>query len=213
MEVELQYAYEGDEQTVVPTELAGLNLAGSDTVTITDAYFDSERLELRTAGCNLRIRFTEGHGSVCLTWKGPARRTRRGGKVRPEVELPLRDVPASGDEIVQLLQRHGIDRLVEKATGLNGGLELHEIGRLRNARSRHTYVTGLHRLELTWDHLEYPTGPAELRVEVEVKSKHAGRYLERADSELRRLFDGELRPAKRGKVQELCTRLYPELLS
>ena len=140
METELQYVYGGDDPPIVPTELAGLTLAGSDTVRLTDTYFDAERLDLREAGCNLRIRVTDGRDSPCLTWRGPSKRRRTGGKKRTEVELPIQTIPGSGEEILRLLDRHGVDRLMQQATGLGGDLELIEIGRLRNARSRHTYV-------------------------------------------------------------------------
>lgn len=90
-------------------------------------------------------------------------------------------------------------------------MELHAIGQITNERSRHAYVQGLHRLELTWDQLEYPVGPPETRVEVEVKSKFAKRSL--AEKELNELFKADLEAPARGKVRELCTRLYPELVS
>jgi hypothetical protein len=73
-------------------------------------------------------------------------------------------------------------------------------------------VRGLHRLELTWDQLEFPVGPPETRVEVEVKSKLAERYLAQAEEDLRSLFEDDLEAPPRGKVRELCTRLYPELV-
>jgi len=212
MEIELQYVYEGDLQPSVPTELAGLKLAGSDSFALTDTYFDDDRLALRRAGCVLRVRVDDSRPAALLAWKGPSKREGRRRK-RHEVELPIPAVPTEHAELERLLREHGIDRLIRKAAGLDGDIELHEIGQLRNDRSRHTYVQGLHRLELTWDRLEFPTGPAETRVEVEVKSRHAHRYLEQADEELRRLLGADLRPVSRGKVRELCERLYPELLA
>jgi hypothetical protein len=46
-----------------------------------------------------------------------------------------------------------------------------------------------------------------------LKSDHTELYLEEADAELRRLFGDDLVPAERGKVRELCDRLYPELVA
>ena len=78
-------------------------------------------------------------------------------------------------------------------------LELHVIGRIKNERSRHTYVQGMHRLERTWDQLEYPVGPPQTRMEVEVKSKLAERYLAQAEEELRALFEDDLEAPPCGK--------------
>src|SRR5262249_55441697 len=131
--------------------------------------------------------------------------------VRAEIELPITAPPAGGEELLMLLSRHGIDRLIRQA-GIDDPGRLHAIGELRNDRSRHTYVRGLLRLELTWDRLEYPIGRRETRVEVEAKSRSALRYLTLADEELRRLFADDLDSPRRGKVKELCARLYPELV-
>jgi hypothetical protein len=40
LEVELQDVYDGDAQPLVPIELADMSLAGSDTVALTDTYFE-----------------------------------------------------------------------------------------------------------------------------------------------------------------------------
>jgi hypothetical protein len=121
-------------------------------------------------------------------------------------------VPDKPEVPAALLDRHGIDRLISDASGLAKPFDLHAIGQITNDRSRHAYVQGLHRLELTWDRLEYPVGPPETRIEVEVKSKFAERYLSRAQRELRELFEDDLETPARGKVRELCARLYPEVV-
>jgi hypothetical protein len=128
------------------------------------------------------------------------------------VQLPISEVPDGSEALAALLDRHGIDRLISKASKINGTSPLRAIGQITNERSRHTYVQGLHRLELTWDQLDYPVGPRETRLEVEVKSKLAERFLARAQDELLELFGKNLDVPLRGKVRELCTRLYPELL-
>lgn len=212
IEIELQYVYRGDAQPVVPTRLAELPLARSDSFTLVDTYLDTEQLDLRRVGCSLRIRVSDGDARARLTWKGPSRRWRKRGKKRTEVEVPIDGVPDGGEAVATLLERHGIDRLARKACGLGDPRDLRAIGRLRNDRSRHTYVGGLHRLELTWDDVAFPVGPREVRIEVEVKSKLAHRRLAKADDELRALFGDDLRRPKRGKVRELCERLYPELI-
>ena len=212
MEVELQYAYRGESPPVVPTRLAGLVLAGSESFRLTDTYFDTEDLDLRQAGCSLRVRVSDDDGRARLTWKGRSRR-HRSGKRRPEVEVPIATVPDEPGILGALLERHGIDRLIGRACAIREPFDLHAIGDIRNDRSRHTYVQGLHRLELTWDQLEYPVGPAETRVEVEVKSRLAERYLSQAEEDLRTLFGDDLEAPARGKVRELCIRLYPELVS
>jgi inorganic triphosphatase YgiF len=211
MEVELQYLYRGDAPPIVPTRLADLALAGSDHFRLTDTYFDTEELDLRQAGCSLRVRVSDDGRRTRLTWKGRSRR-HKSGKRRTEVEVPIEGVPDEPDMLAPLLERHGIDRLIGDSCRLEKPFDLHAIGQIRNERSRHTYVRGLHRLELTWDQLEFPVGPPETRVEVEVKSKLAERYLAQAEEDLRSLFEDDLEAPPRGKVRELCTRLYPELV-
>lgn len=213
MEVELQYLYTGEDPAVVPIELADLTLAGSQNVAITDTYFDTEALDLRGAGCSLRIRMTDTQQGAELTWKGPSRRVGRSGKQRKEVNVLLDSVVEESGELERLLTEHGLLEVVHEAASIAPEGGLHAIGALRNNRSIHEYVQGLHRLELSWDRLEYPVGPGETRLEVEVKSEFAERYLEAADDQLRQLFGSALAPAERGKVRELCERLYPELLA
>jgi uncharacterized protein YjbK len=213
MELELQYLYRGERQPIVPTELAHLTLAGSETFTITDTYFDTEDLELRRAHCSLRVRTAENRASSHLTWKGPPKRRRRKGKKRTEVELPISSIPDTDGDLTRLLRKHGLWEVIRDAADLPDPFCLNPIGQLHNERSTHTYAQGLHVLELCWDRIEYPIGSPELRVEVEVKSRVTEPYLEQADAALRELFGSDLTKPKRGKVQELCTRLYPDVLA
>jgi inorganic triphosphatase YgiF len=209
-EIELQYVFDGDDPPVVPVELADLILARSENRDLLDTYYDTADLELRNAGCTLRVRQTEDETPPVLTWKGSSRRSGR-AKERKEVELPLRRPVKDGEELVEVLRHYKLWREVRKAADLSDDAELREIGRLRNRRSAHTYASGLHRLELTWDRLEYPTGPAESRLEVEVKSDATRRYLARVADELEKVYGSALVKPRRGKVKELCIRLYPEL--
>jgi inorganic triphosphatase YgiF len=212
MEVELQYIYAATTPPTVPIELAHLTLAGSETVGIVDTYFDTEELTLRRAGCSLRTRIADNYPSPRLTWKGPSKRSRRhNGKKRAETEFPLDSIPETGTELLLVLQRHRLWEQICDSAEIDAEPALHPIGQLRNHRSTHTYVHGLHRLELSWDRLEFPVGPDQIRLELELKSDHTELYLEQADAELRRLFGDDLVPAERGKVRELCDRLYPEL--
>jgi hypothetical protein len=87
--------------------------------------------------------------------------------------------------LARLLDRHGIDRLIGNSCRLEMPLDLHAIGQIGNERSRHTCVQGLHRAGADVDQLEYPVGLPETRVEVEVKSKLAERYLAQAEEEHR----------------------------
>lgn len=126
--------------------------------------------------------------------------------------MPIAGTPDCPEALQLLLRHHGLDGRIRKAAGLEDVSELRPIGRLDTTRSRHTYALGMRKLELTWDLVRFPEGDHEVRVEVEVKGAKTERYLGRADRELRGLFDGQLRPAKRGKVRELCRRRYPALL-
>src|SRR4051794_11037559 len=99
MEVELQYVYRGNKPPLVPTELAHLALAGSESFVVTDTYYDTESLVIRRAGCSLRIRSADNRASSCLTWKGPSKRRRGGGKQREEIELPISAIPETPEEL------------------------------------------------------------------------------------------------------------------
>lgn len=209
-ELELQYLYRGKKDPVVPTALGDLVLAGSRNVRVVDTYYDTASLDLRRAGCKLRVREVQGEARPVLTWKGSSRRTKHGAKQRQEVEVPISAPPDGGEELVRLLRRYRLWPLVRKATG-SDDVELREIGQLRTDRSAHVYVNGLHRLELTWDRVEFPKGPGEVRLEVEMKSGAALSRLGRARSRLAKIFGDDLLDAPRGKTRELCARLYPEL--
>src|SRR3954451_5702915 len=205
MEVELQYLYTGSAPPQVPALLATLPLGSSSRFLLVDRYFDTEDLALRRSGHSLRVRVADNDPAPRLTWKGPATRDGlRSEKRRHEIEFPVELLPGSGDELVGLLLEHGLWERICKASELDGGAALHQIGELRNRRSSHQYEHGLHLLELSWDHVEYPLGPEEVRLEVELKSAFAERYLEQADAELRALFGSDLTTPERGKVRELC---------
>jgi CYTH domain len=212
VEIELQYVYRGEEPLLVPTRLAGFPLAGSRATDLLDTYFDTRELDLRRAGCSLRLRRALDAPQPLLVFKGPAQRRPDGAKEREEIEVPTDRVPGGGAELEAVLEEEGVWQLAQAASGLDGGLQIQEIGRLANARSSHDYVHGLHRLELTWDRLEYPVGERQVRLEVEAHSRSSGRYLEQAREELEALFGKALVPARQGKSRELCVRLYPELL-
>ena len=212
MEIELQYTYRGTRPPFVPTRLADLELGGSTHFSLLDTYYDTDALDLRRSGCSLRVRQSDGEVLPRLTLKGPARK-RSGAKARYEAEIEIGRLPAEIRDIREVLRSvdllDDLERLAEHAAGR----ELLSIGALRNRRSEHRYEHGLHRLDLTWDELEFPTGPPQTRLEVEAHSDVAERLLEQAASELSALFGDELQPPERGKLRELCERLYPELLA
>ena len=215
-EVELQYVYRGDGPLVIPVELASLTLATSERFDVVDSYFDTKQLDLRRAGCSLRVRQSGNEPLPILSVKGPSKPdAKRGhnGKKRREIEAPVESIPQEPDELAEVLRQVELLDVVRAAAGLADDAVLCHIGLIRNDRSTHRYVNGMHELELTWDRLEYPVGPGQTRVELEVKWEHAERALARADAELRELFGDDLVQAERGKVRELCERLYPELVS
>jgi inorganic triphosphatase YgiF len=211
MEMELQFVYLGDRPPLVPTRLADLELARSRPITLVDTYYDCDLLELRRSGCSLRIRQGDDAIRPSLTLKGPARK-RSGAKRRYEAEVGIDRLPDEISDMRTVLDELGLLGELERLTGLQA-VELKPIGTLRNRRSRHRYEHGLHRLDLTWDELEYPTGSPETRLEVEAHSKLAERLLRQAAAELALLFEDELASPKRGKTRELCERLYPGLLA
>lgn len=181
MEVELQCVYQGDGPLVVPVCLCDLDLHRSRSVSILDAYYDTRGFELRRSGCSLRIRQAESEARPLLTLKGPSRK-RSNVKRRYEAEMMLDELPAQDGDMSALLHELGLLRELRRLTGLGRDPELTPIGTLRSHRSEHRYEHGLHRLDLTWDEIEYPTGPPETRLEVEAASPEAERLLEDAAS-------------------------------
>ena len=212
MEVELQFVYRGSRPLVVPTTLADLELGRSRTGILLDTYFDTPALDLRRAGCSLRVRQSEHLVHALLTFKGPSRH-HGGAKRRHETELAIDSLPADAEEMRRLLDQVRLDLVIRRLAGLRKELSPQPIGQLRNRRSQHRYEHGLHSLELTWDELEFPTGDPQIRLEVEARSKLAERLLKQAAAELRELFGESLVAPERGKTRELCERLYPELLA
>jgi hypothetical protein len=212
VEVELQYVYQGKTAPLVPTRLADLELGRSTHFSLLDTYYDTADLDLRRNGCSLRIRQSDGAVLPRLTLKGPSRQ-RGGAKARYEAEMEIAKLPGEIEDIRNLLRALDLLGQLEGLTPAARGQELHAIGALRNRRSEHRYEHGLHRLDLTWDELEFPTGPPQTRLEVEAHSDVAERLLEQAAGELTALFGDDLQLPERGKTRELCERLYPELLA
>lgn len=211
MEIELQYLYRSNDAMMVPAELAGFALAESLTFEIVDAFWDTHDLTLRRAGSSLRVRRQSNLPHPILTWKGPSERREDGARQREEVEVPIDHVPDDPTEIIATLRRYHLWDIVGAAGGIGQDAELEIIGELKNRRSSHLYVQGLHRLELAWDRVTFPVGKPEPRLEVEAKRQAAARFLSDVDAELRTLYPGKLVPAPHGKAKELCLRLYPDM--
>jgi inorganic triphosphatase YgiF len=212
VEIELQYLYQSNEPMMVPAELAGFALAESLSFEIVDSFWDTQELRLRLAGCSLRVRRQSNLPHPILTWKGPSERREDGARQREEVEVPIDHVPADGADLVAALRRYSLWELVAPPASLPDDVELDNIGELRNRRSSHLFVQGLHRLELAWDRISYPAGEPERRLEVEAKRQRAARFMADVDRELRTIYGKHLAPAPHGKAKELCLRLYPDIL-
>jgi hypothetical protein len=210
--MELQFVYLGDGPMTVPTRLGDLELRRSTAAALLDTYFDTESLDLRRAGCSLRVRCSDTEVHPRLTFKGPSRK-RAAIKRRHETEVEIDSLPTDPGAMRLLLCELKLDAVIQRFTGLESGIEPHPIGQLRNRRSKHRYAHGLNRLDLTWDELEFPSGPPQTRLEVEARAASTERLLSQAAGELAELFRGDLVSPKRGKTRELCERLYPELLT
>jgi hypothetical protein len=147
-----------------------------------------------------------------LTFKGPSRK-RAKIKRRYETEVEIDALPTEPAAMRLLLRELRLDAVIERFTDLGRDIEPGPIGELRNRRSKHHFAHGLHRLDLTWDELEFPAGPPQTRLEVEARTASAERLLSQAAAELTELFGDDLVAPNRGKTRELCERLYPELLA
>jgi len=212
VEIELQFVYRGASPLVVPTRLGELALGRSRTISILDTYYDTDALDLRRSGCSLRVRQAENRVRPVLTLKGPSKK-RTGAKRRFEAEIEIEQLPAQIADMAALLRDVDLLDRARAFANLPRRPQLVPVGALRNRRSEHRYEHGLHRLDLTWDELEFPTGPPQTRLEVEAESTTAERLLDLAATELRDLFGDDLVEPERGKTRELCERLYPELLA
>jgi uncharacterized protein YjbK len=212
VEVELQFMYVGERPLVVPIRLCDLELHRSRATSILDTYYDTAELDVRRTGCSLRVRQAESSVRPLVTLKGPSKKQTR-AKRRYEAEVEIDHLPEEIEDMTELLSGLGLLGELERLSGLSGSLDLRPIGALRNRRSEHRYQHGLHRLDLTWDELEYPTGPPEVRLEVEAASPQAERLVEEAAEELRAVLGETLLEPGQGKTRELCERLYPELLA
>ncbi len=210
VEIELQYLYRSTDAMMVPAELAGFALAESLTFEIVDSFWDTPEFRVRRSGCSLRIRRQSNLPHPLLTWKGPTERREDGARQREEVEVPIDHVPVDSAEFISLIHRYKLWELIAEPADLPDDVELENIGELKNRRSSHLYVNGLHRLELTWDRVTYPAGDPEARLEVEAKRQRAARFMGDIDAELRQLYGRKLEPARHGKAKELVIRLYPE---
>jgi inorganic triphosphatase YgiF len=212
VEIELQYTVHDRTPEVVPVSLAGLPLVRGLRADIGDTFYDSGALDLRRAGCTLRVRRSREHVPE-LVLKGPSSRRRAdGAKVRAEVKVATPDLLLELADVNELVFHAGLHEELEELCGL-GGVRLHAIGELRNTRSSHLYSDGAHSLELSWDRVSYPVGPGETRLEVEAMTQRSAELLGRAGAELLGLFGERLRPAAVGKARELFERMRPELLA
>ena len=212
MEVELQFVYRGKGPLFVPVQLADLELRRSSIEVILDTYFDTPELVLRRAGCSLRVRRSDVAHRPRLTFKGPSRK-HASVKRRQETEVELDSLPEQPEAMPFMLHRLGLDEALRTCANWKLDASLQPVGELRNRRSQHRYIHGLHRLDLTWDELEFPTGPPQTRLEVEARAEPAERLLQRAGRELEALFGDDLVAPERGKTRELYERLYPELFA
>jgi hypothetical protein len=210
VEIELQYLYRKSDGLLVPAELAGFALAESLSFEVVDSYYDTPTFALRRAGSSLRVRRQSNLPHPILTWKGPSEYRPDGAKQREEVEIPLDHVPASGEGMKAAIARYKLWEVVGPPAAVGPEDELDGIGVLRNRRSSHLYVHGMHRFELTWDRLTYPVGEPEVRLEVEAKRKQASRFFGAVDAELREIFGKKLVRAPHGKSRELVLRMYPD---
>jgi hypothetical protein len=62
--------------------------------------------------------------------------------------VPIRSVRDEPETLAALLEQHALDQLIDETCGLIIFRDYDRLGKSKNGRSRHTYVQGLHRLEL-----------------------------------------------------------------
>jgi len=207
--VEHELRYLRPSKFRVPQILCGLELLSSNRGVHRDHYFDGicdGKPALRSKRCSLRVRYG-ADGRIVATFKQRAAKIDGvPGTARLETESVLAG-PAFSAELIDLSVNTAGELALAAARDAAGeGVQLVELFKVTNDRRNHHYTgpDGQH-LILSEDHIIYPDGSTQRRVEVEVAGGDPS-MLADADRQLRARY-GKLREAPRGKASEARRRL------
>jgi inorganic triphosphatase YgiF len=186
MGVEIERQWLAPSDVVLPEQIGPFQVGEGEQRTIVDTYLDTADAALRASGGRLRLRVQNGRRLATFkrTLEGVADGVRR----REEVEGPADGDPELSDAF-------------RAARGLTSD-RLEPVGTLHTDREARAYRHGSLVVEAVVDHLRYPDGSEETRVEAEGDEESVQAFAR----ELERAVPGIV-PAATTKGAELARRL------
>jgi inorganic triphosphatase YgiF len=186
MGIEIERQWLAPRDVVLPERIGPFQAAEVEQRTIVDTYLDTADAALRAGGGRLRIRLQNGRRLA--TFKRSLEGAADGVRRREEVEGP-----ADGDPELS-------DAFRAARTLTSDALE--PVGTLHTDRAARAYRHDALSVEAVIDHLRYPDGSEETRVEAEGDEQSVDAF----SRELERAIGG-LVPAATTKGAELSRRL------
>ena len=186
MAVEIERQWIAPDDVDLPDAIGPFRGGDVEQRTIVDTYLDTPDFALRDGGGRLRLRTQNGR--QLATFKRSLVGEADGVRRREEVEGPVEGDPESSDAFVA-------------ARSLSSA-PLAPVGTLHTERAARMYRSGPLAVEAVVDHLRYPDGSTETRVEAEGDEQSVIAFAQ----ELARVVAG-IEPALTTKGAELERRL------
>jgi inorganic triphosphatase YgiF len=186
MGVEIERQWIAPDDVELPDRIGPFQAGETEQRTIADTYLDTADAALREGGGRLRIRVQNGR--QLATFKRSLEGAADGVRRREEVEGPADGDPELSDAFL--------------AARVLSSDPLAPVGTLHTSRAAREYRHGDLVVEAVIDHLRYPDGSQETRVEAEGDEAS----VEAFGNELERAVGG-LEPARTTKGAELARRL------
>jgi inorganic triphosphatase YgiF len=186
MGVEIERQWLAPDDVELPDRIGPFQGGEAEQRTIVDTYLDTDDAALREGGARLRMRIQNGRRLA--TFKRSLEGAADGVRRREEVEGPADGDPELSDAF--------------RAARALSGAPLGSVGTLQTSRAAREYRHGDHVVEAVIDHLRYPDGSEETRVEAEGDEESVDAF----SRELERELPG-IAPAATTKGAELARRL------
>jgi inorganic triphosphatase YgiF len=186
MALEIERQWLAPDDVELPDTIGPFRGEDVEQRTIVDTYLDTPDFALRSGGGRLRLRTQNGR--QLATFKRSLVGEADGIRRREEVEGPVEGDPEGSDAFVA-------------ARSLSSA-PLAPVGTLHTARAARVYRSGPLAVEAVIDHLRYPDGSTETRVEAEGDEQSVTAFAQ----ELSRVVAG-IEPALTTKGAELARRL------
>jgi inorganic triphosphatase YgiF len=186
MALEIERQWLAPDDVELPDTIGPFRGEDVEQRAIVDTYLDTPDFALRSGGGRLRLRTQNGR--QLATFKRSLVGEADGIRRREEVEGPVEGDPESSDAFVA-------------ARSLSSA-PLAPVGTLHTTRAARVYRSGPLAVEAVVDHLRYPDGSTETRVEAEGDEQSVTAFAQ----ELHRVVPG-IEPALTTKGAELARRL------